>query len=163
MEVVKKSISSVRLCVCYSIGLNEALESHQYPLLLAEDFFARLNCNKYFAKLDVSDSYLQIPVADKSKDLPTTNTHKGLFRYNWLPFEVKTEHSLFQRIIYNMLLGIPRTAVYLDNIVIMWFEKMSFQKSWPGTSTHSWIWLSPLHRNVWLLYAAEMIPRFHNR
>ncbi|CAH8557945.1 unnamed protein product [Schistosoma intercalatum] len=126
--VVKKSNGSVRLCADYSTGLNEALQSHQYPLPLPEDLFAKLNGGRYFAKLDLSDAYLQIPVSDESKDLLTINTHKGLFRYNRLPFGVKTAPSIFQQIMDTMLQGIPGAAAYLDDIIITAVDKMDLQK-----------------------------------
>ncbi|CAH8568978.1 unnamed protein product [Schistosoma guineensis] len=126
--VVKKSNGSVRLCADYSTGLNGALQSHQYPLPLPEDLFAKLNGGRYFAKLDLSDAYLQIPVSDESKDLLTINTHKGLFRYNQLPFGVKTAPSIFQQIMDTMLQGIPGAAAYLDDIIITAVDKMDLQK-----------------------------------
>ncbi|CAH8515513.1 unnamed protein product [Schistosoma bovis] len=117
--IVKKPNGSIRLCADYSTGLNEALEDHQYPLPVPEDLFAKLNGGKYFAKLDLSDAYLQIPVADECKHYLTINTHKGLFRYNRLPFGVKTAPSIFQQVMDTMLQDIPGTAAYLDDILIM--------------------------------------------
>ena len=59
--VVKKTDIRVRLCVDYSSGTNKARETHQYPLTLPEDLFAKLNGGKLFEKLDLSEAYLQIP------------------------------------------------------------------------------------------------------
>ena len=52
----------------YSTVLNEAFDSHQYPLLVLEDLFTRLNRTTSFAKLKLSDTYLQMEV-DDSKEL----------------------------------------------------------------------------------------------
>ncbi|KAH9585992.1 hypothetical protein MS3_00007063 [Schistosoma haematobium] len=126
--VVKKTNGSVRLCADYSTGLNEALETHQYPLPLPEDLFAKLNGGKLFAKLDLSEAYLQIPVADESKNLLTINTHKGLFRYNRLPFGVKTAPSIFQQIMDTMLQDVSGAAAYLDDIIIMGVDRVDLEK-----------------------------------
>ncbi|KAK4474327.1 hypothetical protein MN116_000411, partial [Schistosoma mekongi] len=126
--VVKKTNGNVRLCADYSTGLNEALEAHQYPLPLPEDLFAKLNGGKLFAKLDLSDAYLQIPVADECKDLLTINTHKGLFRYNRLPFGVKTAPSIFQQVMDTMLQDLSGAAAYLDDIIIMGVDRMDLEK-----------------------------------
>ncbi|CAH8546802.1 unnamed protein product [Schistosoma rodhaini] len=126
--IVKKPNGSIRLCADYSTGLNDALEDHQYPLPLPEDLFAKLNGGKYFAKLDLSEAYLQIPVAEECKHYLTINTHKGLFRYNRLPFGVKTDPSIFQQVMDTMLQDIPGTAAYLDDILIMGTDYADLEK-----------------------------------
>uniref|UniRef100_A0A5S6QNW5 Reverse transcriptase domain-containing protein n=1 Tax=Trichuris muris TaxID=70415 RepID=A0A5S6QNW5_TRIMR len=93
---VKKANGTVRLCADFSTGLNEALEHHQYPLPLPEDIFATLNGGQYFSKIDLADAYLQVEVDEKSKELLTINTHRGLYRYNRLPFVVKSAPAIFQ-------------------------------------------------------------------
>ena len=46
------------------------------------------------------------------------NTHKGLFRYNRLPFGISSAPGIFQRVMENLLRGIPRVIVYIDDILI---------------------------------------------
>ena len=94
--VVRKSNGKVHICADYSTGLNNTLDTHQYPLTIPEDLFAKLNGGICFAKIDFSDTFLQLEVDEDSKELLTINTHKGLFRYNRLPFGVKTAPSIFQ-------------------------------------------------------------------
>ena len=47
------------------------------------------------------------------------HTSKGLFRYNQLPFDISSAPGIFQRVIENLLQGIPNVVVYLDDILIM--------------------------------------------
>lgn len=58
--VVRKANSKVHICADYSTGLNNALDSHQYPLPIPVDLFAKLNGGTCFAKIDLLDAFLQI-------------------------------------------------------------------------------------------------------
>lgn len=78
-------------------GLNDALEQHQHPLPTPDDIFAKLNGGRYFTQLDLSETYLRLELDKEPKPLLTINTHRGLFRFNRIPFEVKPAHGIFQQ------------------------------------------------------------------
>ena len=46
------------------------------------------------------------------------NTHKGLFRYNRMPYGISSAPAIFQRIMESLLKGIPHVVSYLDDILI---------------------------------------------
>ena len=46
------------------------------------------------------------------------NTHKGLFRYTWLPFGISSAPGIFQRVIESIIQGIPGVVAYLDDILV---------------------------------------------
>ena len=48
----------------------------------------------------------------------TISTHKGLFRYNLLPFGIAAASTIFQRTMEGILQGIPRIWVYIDDTLI---------------------------------------------
>ena len=116
--VVRKVNSKVRISADYSTGLNNALDAHQYPLPIPENCSAKLNGGICFAKIDFSDAFLQLEVDEDAKELLTINTHKGLFRYNRLPFGVKTAPSIFQQTMDAMLTGITGATAFLDDIIV---------------------------------------------
>ena len=71
-----------------------------------------------FTKLDLAHAYQQIPLTVDSKRYTTINTHKGLFRYNRLPFGVASAAAILQHMMDSLLQGLPHVCVYLDDILI---------------------------------------------
>ena len=116
---VFKENGSVRICGDYKVTVNKFAKTEKYPLPRIEDLFAALSGGQAFTKLDLANAYLQLPLEDKSRDYVTINTHKGLFRYNRLPFGVASAPAVFQRTIESLLQGIQRVVAYIDDILIM--------------------------------------------
>lgn len=87
-----------------------------YPLPRVEDLLASLSGGTAFSKFDLTHAYQQVVVDDEAKQLATIDTHKGLYRVNRLPFGVASAPTLIQRIIENLLQGIPGVFIYLDDI-----------------------------------------------
>ena len=71
-----------------------------------------------FSKLDLSHAYQQLVLEEESQKLVTITTHKGLFKYNRLPFGVATAPSVFQHVMENLLQGLKYVTIYLDDILI---------------------------------------------
>ena len=65
----------------------------------------------------MAQAYLQLPVDDDSKSLLITNTPKGLFRYNRLPYGISLAPVIFQAVMDWVLQGLP-VACYLEDIHI---------------------------------------------
>ncbi|UYV77453.1 K02A2.6-like, partial [Cordylochernes scorpioides] len=117
VPIMKKN-GHVRICGDFKITLNPVLKIDQYPLPKIEDIFAILGRGINFSKIDLSQAYLQLELDEKSKEMAVINTHKGLYRYNRLPFGIASAPAIWQRIIEQILSGIPGTLVYLDDILI---------------------------------------------
>ena len=118
VPILKPDKKSVRICGDFKLTVNQAVKVDRYPIPLIRDLFTGLNGGKFFSKLDLSHAYLQLLVDDKAKELLVINTHKGLFQYNRLPFGIASAPGIFQRTMENLLRGIPRVAVYIDDILI---------------------------------------------
>ena len=115
---VMKPDGKVRICGDYKVTINRAAKVERYPIPRIEELFASLSGGQRFTKLDLSHAYLQIPLDTPSRRLVTINTHKGLFEYTRLPFGIASAPSIFQRTMENLLQGIPRVCVYLDDILV---------------------------------------------
>ena len=87
---VLKPDGSVRICGDFKLTANVATKLEIYPLPRIDDLFSSFAGGQHFSKLDLSHAYLQLLLAEESQPIVTVNTHKGLYRYQRLPFGVST-------------------------------------------------------------------------
>ncbi|KIH68920.1 hypothetical protein ANCDUO_00738 [Ancylostoma duodenale] len=87
-----------------------------HPLPIIAEMFTKLNGCQLFSQIDLADAYLQVEVDEDSRELLTINTHRGIFRYNRLPFGVESATGVFQQIIDSMIAGVPGIDAYLDDV-----------------------------------------------
>ncbi|XP_063380957.1 uncharacterized protein K02A2.6-like [Cydia fagiglandana] len=125
---VVKSDGSLRICGDYKISLNKYLEVDRFPLPRVEDLFAKLHGGKKFSKIDLSQAYAQLVLDDTSK-YTVINTHKGLFKYNRLIYGLSSSPGIFQRILEQMFVDIPRVGVFLDDVVITGLDDQEHLKN----------------------------------
>ena len=117
VPVLKKD-GTVRICGDYKLTVNQAAKIDSYPLPKISDLFASLAGGQTFSKLDLANAYLQTPLDEASQKLVTLSTHRGLYKYNRLPFGVSAAPLIFQGTIESTLQGLPGVYVYLDDILI---------------------------------------------
>ena len=115
---VMKSDGTVRVCGDYKLTVNKVSKLDGYPIPKLDDLYTKLVGGQTFTELDLSHAYEQMLVDENSKEFLTINTHKGLYRYNRLPYGVASAPGIFQRTMEGLLQGIPSTGVLLDNILI---------------------------------------------
>ncbi|UYV63777.1 K02A2.6-like [Cordylochernes scorpioides] len=102
VPIMKKN-GHVRICGDFKITLNPVLKIDQYPLPKIEDIFAILGRGINFSKIDLSQAYLKLELDENSKEMAVINTHKGLYRYNRLPFESEADHLRNLEAVLNRL------------------------------------------------------------
>lgn len=117
VPVLKKN-GAVRICGDFKVTLNPACDVEHYPLPVIDDMFANLRGGEQFSILDLRDAYNQIPLDEDSRKLAVINTHKGLFRYNRLPFGISSAPAIFQKTIETILQGLTGVQAYLDDVLV---------------------------------------------
>lgn len=122
--IVKKHDGSNRLCVDYR-KLNKVTVFDPEPMPQMQEIFAELTGSQYFSKFDLCKGYWQVPMSDKDKDLTTFITHRGLFRFNVMPFGLVNAPATFSRIMRKLLNELPKIHNYLDDV-------LSHDNSWTG-------------------------------
>ena len=115
---VVKGDGSVRICGDFKSTLNPVLDVDRYPIPKIEDLFSKLSHGVKFSKLDLAHAYQQIEVAENSREFLTINTHRGLYRYNRLPFGISSAPSIFQRQMDRLFARLPGIQCYQDDILI---------------------------------------------
>ena len=98
--------------------INSYRNVNQYPLPQSEELFSTLNNGQHFTKLDLSEEYLQVELDAESQKYLVINTHKGLLRFNRLPYGVASAPAIFQQIMEQILPKLPKVVCYMDDILI---------------------------------------------
>ena len=98
-------------------GLNTQTIPDRYPLPNIADFSARLHGSKVFTKLDLTKGYYQVPMS--TGDIPQTAviTPFGLFQWLRMPFGLRNSGYTFQRLMDQILQGLPYCFVYVDDVL----------------------------------------------
>ena len=99
-------------------NLNAKCTPDRYPVPNLHDFAIGLQNTKIFSKIDLVKAYFQIPVAEE--DIPKTavTTPFGLFEFTRMPFGLRNAAQTFQRMIDEVLRGLPFTFAYIDDLLI---------------------------------------------
>ena len=118
LVLVPKSDGSLRVCADYKVSINKCIHVNEYPLPRHEELFSALNNGKLFSKLDLSGAYHQLELTEKSKEYTTVNTLKGLYQFNRIPYGIASAPAIFQETMEKMLNGIPRIAIFIDDVII---------------------------------------------
>ena len=116
--VVVPKTNGIHLCGNFKVTINPNVIPEHYPLPNAEDIFASLNGGNVFSKIDLTHPYQQFEINEASKQYLTINTHKGLYRYQRMPYGVTSAPSIFQSVMDKLLNGIPGVQCYLDDILL---------------------------------------------
>ena len=117
LVLAPKSDGSVRICGDYRLTVNKAAPVEQYPLPRFEELATKLQGSTVFSKVDLKAAYNQLTLDESSREYLTVNTSKGLLKPTRLGFGYSSAPALFQRTMETLLVGIPGTAVFLDDVV----------------------------------------------
>ena len=117
LHMVRKEDGSWRPCGDYR-QLNLQTVPDRYTCPNIGDLTARLAGCKVFSKLDLRKGYYQIPVKEEDIQKTAVVTPFGLFEFCRTPFGLRNAGQTFQRMMDQILAGLPYCFVYLDDILI---------------------------------------------
>ncbi len=111
-----------RMCGDYR-PVNKKTKSDRYPMPTPEELFDAVGKARVFSTLDLRSGYHQLPlreedrvktafwgVDDDGKDM--------LFHWKFLPFGLKNAPAEFQRVMDQVLKGLPFARCYIDDVII---------------------------------------------
>ncbi|CAE1286253.1 unnamed protein product [Acanthosepion pharaonis] len=95
--------------------LNAQTVPDKYPIHHIKDFALSLEGAIVFTKLDLRKAFYQISI--EQSDIPKTaiTTPFGLFKFTRMPFGLRKAAQSFQRLIDEVLRGLPYTYAYIDD------------------------------------------------
>ncbi|CAM4425712.1 unnamed protein product [Lepidochelys kempii] len=117
VAIVKKD-GPLRICGDFKFTVNPVLCAEQYPLLRIDNLFVGLAGGQMFSKIDLSQTYLQMHVDEKSQERLTIVMLKGFIDTVAYPFGITSAPTLFQRVMDQILCGLPGVQCYLDDILV---------------------------------------------
>ncbi|CAM4801383.1 unnamed protein product, partial [Rotaria magnacalcarata] len=126
---IRKPNGKIRICGDFKVTINSQILIDQHPIPSIDELLTHLNNGEKFTKLDLSDAYLQVELDEESKKLVVINTPMGLFRYNRMPFGIANAPAIFQRLIEQVISGIPLCVAYLDDILITGVDEKAHFKT----------------------------------
>ena len=118
LVVVPKPNDRVRVCGDFKVSVNSHLNVQQYPMQTCDEMFQQLSGGQCFTKLDLADVYLQLEIDEESRSYLVFTTHKGLYRVNRLAFGLSCAPAIFQSVSEQLLVAVPHTQPYIDDIVV---------------------------------------------
>ena len=115
--VTQRKSGAIRLCVDMRLA-SKVIKRERYPMPTLDDLVTDLNGASVFSRVDLNDAYHQVELDPESRHLTTSSTHMGLFRYKRLNMGISCASEIFQKIIAQILAGIPGVKNIQDDIIV---------------------------------------------
>ena len=116
--LVPKADGTFRFCTDFR-KVNNVTIMDSFPLPLIEELLDRVGKSKIITTLDLNKGYWQIPLTTRAKEISSFITPRGLYSYTVLSFGLCNSAATFQRVINHVIRGLPGTAAYIDDLVVM--------------------------------------------
>ena len=117
MVIAHKANGAIRICVDLS-DVNKAIIPDRYPLPTIEELSEFFAGSTLFSKIDLKWGYLQVELDEKAHHLTSMVTPFGLYKWVRLPFGLCSAPACFQKIVTQLIAGVPGVKNLLDDIII---------------------------------------------
>ncbi|XP_015747522.1 PREDICTED: uncharacterized protein K02A2.6-like [Acropora digitifera] len=115
--VVPKPTGDIRVCVDMRKA-NRTIVRERHPIPTVDDVLYQLNGSTIFSKLDLKWGFHLIELEEQSRNITTFVTHKVLYRYKRLMFDISSAPELYQHTIQQVLAGCEGAYSIHDDIII---------------------------------------------
>ena len=112
-----KPTGEVRPCLNVR-DLNKAITWENHKLQTGEENAHQLAGPVVFMKADTLMAFLQVHLTEASSKLLVINTHKGRYRFKWMPFGAKMSQDVFQMKMDLIIEKCPGVKSIHDDMVI---------------------------------------------
>ena len=117
MVIARKSDGAIRICADLT-NVNKAIIPDRYPLPTIDELSQFFAGSAFFSKIDLKWGYLQVRLHETAQQLTAMITPFGLFKWKRLPFGLCSAPSNFQKIVAQIIDGIPGVKNLLDDIIV---------------------------------------------
>lgn len=111
-----------RFCIDYR-RVNSLTKTDTYPLPRVDDCIDQIGTATYISRIDLMKGYWQVPLTHRAREISCFVANNQSYVCNVMPFGMKNAPATFQRLMNNIILGIPGCVVYIDDILL-------FSHSW---------------------------------
>ena len=115
--IVPKPSGDIRLCVDMRRA-NEAIIRERHPIPTIDEVLQSMNGSTVFSKIDLKWSFHQLELEEDSRKITTFVTHKGIYRYKRLMFDISCAPEIYQHVIQQALTGCEGAANIADDIIV---------------------------------------------
>ena len=105
----------MRFCIGYG-ALNDATVDDKYPLPNVNELMDNMAGFAYYSILDGFSGYYSIKLDEKSIPLTAFLTPRGIAGWTVLPFGLKNAPPAYMRVMDQVMAGLPRTGVFVDDV-----------------------------------------------
>ena len=115
--VQKAETGSWRPCGDFR-NLNAKTVADRYPILLLHDFAIGSQGTRTFTKMDLVKAYYQIPVVEEDRKKRQLQLLLDFLSSQECQLRLHNAAQTFQRLIDEVLRGLPFAFAYIDNVLI---------------------------------------------
>ena len=98
--------------------VNNVTKTDSFPIPRIDDCIDKIGGAKFVSKFDLLKGFWQVPLTKRAKEISAFATPDGLFQYKVMPFGMKNSPATFQRMIHNVIQGLPCCVAYIDDVII---------------------------------------------
>ncbi len=111
------SVDKIRIIIDMRAA-NTAIMRERHPIRRVENLVVILNGAKFFSKLDMNKVYNQIELEESCKYITAFIAPSGTYWWNRLNLGTCASSEIFERIMQEMLVGLPGVISLADDILI---------------------------------------------